>query len=175
MIRWIATLMLLAATALSGAQPVPASGTSYVLKAPGVKSIEATDLPNGMIFKGYEGRPVLLNFFGKHCRYCMKEIPHLVALKKQYGDRLGIIGVHVQERMTPQERLALQKRFGFNYPIFEYLDNVPFVRNISNRAEWRGGIPFSILFDGKGKVVDIMPGYADMNMLQSLVAKAMKR
>jgi len=142
----------------------------FTLKAAGEKTIVATEMPNGMLFKGFEGKPVLLNFFGKECRYCKMEIPHLVELKKRYGDKIGIIAVHVQQRMTPQERAAMQKQFGFNYPIFEYDDNMAIVRHIGSRARYNGSIPFNVVFNGKGEVVEIIPGYLsgkDMEMIFS--------
>ncbi|MEJ2500373.1 MAG: hypothetical protein P8Y65_04485, partial [Campylobacterales bacterium] len=49
----------------------------FTLKRAGEKTIAATALPNGMHFRGFEGKPVLVNFFGKNCRYCKREIPHL--------------------------------------------------------------------------------------------------
>ncbi len=146
---------------------------TFTLKAGGEKTIETVDTSEGMVFKGYEGKPVLLNFFGKHCRYCMREIPHLVALQKKYGNKIAVIGVHVQQRMTQGERFMLQNRLGFNYPIYEYMDNVPFVRHVGARAGWQGGIPFSILFDGKGRVVDIFPGYVDERTLDGMIQQAL--
>ena len=174
--RWLqrlTVLFLLAATASMGAQP-PAKAESFTLKAKGQPAIVATDLPNGMLFKGYEGKPVLLNFFGKNCRYCMREIPHLVALKQKYGNRIGIIGMHVQQRMSDGERFMLQKRLGFNYPIYEYLDNVGFVQHVGARAGFTGSIPFNIVFDGKGKVAEIIPGYISDRDLEMIFSELLK-
>lgn len=147
----------------------------FTLKAAGEKSIVATSLPNGMTFKGYEGKPVLLNFFGKNCRYCWREIPHLVALKKRYGDKIGIIGVHVQQRMSFAERSRLQKQLGFNYPVFEYDDNAGFVRYIGARARFSGSIPFNIFFDRKGEVVQIIPGYIGEDDLKTIFSELLKQ
>ena len=105
----------------------------------------------------------------------MREIPHLVALKKKYGSRIGIIGMHVQQRMTEGERYLLQKRLGFNYPIYEYLDNVGFVQYVGSRAGFNGSIPFNIIFDGKGNVVDIIPGYVGEKDLESIFSQLLKK
>lgn len=154
--------------------PLQAAET-FTLKGTGEKTIVATDLPNGMTFKGYEGKPVLLNFFGKNCRYCMREIPHLVALKKEYGDRIGIIGLHVQERMTFAERNMLQQQLGFNYPVFEYDDNMAILRHVGSRAGYNGSIPFNVIFNAKGEVTEIIPGYlgeADLKIIFTELLKA---
>jgi thiol-disulfide isomerase/thioredoxin len=147
---------------------------TFTLKAAGEKTIVAEALPNGMRFKGYEGKPVLLNFFGKNCRYCMREIPHLVALKKRFGDKIGVIGMHVQERMSFKERNALQNQLGFNYPVFEYDDNVAIVRHIGARAGYNGSIPFTIIFNAKGEVVQIIPGYVGGDELNKIFSELLK-
>jgi len=148
---------------------------SFTLKGDGSPTITATALSNGMQFKGYEGKPVLLNFWGKRCRYCMREIPHLVALKKRYGDRIGIIGMHVQERMDFKERSMLQQQLGFNYPVYEYDDNFPIVRHIGSRAGYNGSIPFNIFFNGKGEAVEIIPGYVDDKNLDMIFSELLKQ
>jgi thiol-disulfide isomerase/thioredoxin len=164
------------ASLLMAAQPAaPKAPETFTLKAAGQTALTVTELPNGMHFKGYEGKPVLLNFFGKNCRYCMREIPHLVALKKKYGSKIGIIGIHVQERMSFKERNALQQRLGFNYPIFEYDDNVAFVRHVGSRAGYNGSIPFNIVFNAKGEVVEIIPGYLSAENLEMIFSDLLKQ
>jgi thiol-disulfide isomerase/thioredoxin len=147
----------------------------FTLKRAGEKTIAATALPNGMQFRGYEGKPVLLNFFGKHCGYCKREIPHLAALKQRYKEQIGIIGVHVQERMSVEERSALVQQLGINYPFFEYDDNMAIVRHIGSRAGYNGSIPFNIFFNGKGEVVEIIPGYLDEKDLEMIFSELLKR
>ncbi|MEJ2468101.1 MAG: TlpA disulfide reductase family protein [Campylobacterales bacterium] len=147
----------------------------FTLKRAGEKTIAATALPNGMHFRGFEGKPVLVNFFGKNCRYCKREIPHLAALKQRYKDRIGIIGIHVQERMSSEERSALQKQLGINYPFFEYDDNMAIVRHIGSRAGYNGSIPFNIFFNGKGDVVEIVPGYLGEQDLEMIFSELLKR
>ena len=164
-----AALLMLFATANADAE-----AETFTLKAAGEPEITATDLPNGMLFKGYEGKPLLLNFFGKNCPYCKEEIPNLVALKKQYGDKIAIIGIHVQERMTLVERSTLQKQLGINYPVYEYDDNTAFVRYIGSRARFNGSIPFNIFFNGKGEVEGILPGYVDDAQLKAIFADMLK-
>ncbi len=152
-----------------------APAKTFALKAAGEPTIVATDMPNGMSFKGYEGKPVVLIFFGKNCPYCLKEIPHFVAAKKQYGNKIGIIAIHVQERITKQERAELQKRFGINYPIYEYDDNAAFVKYVGSRARFNGSIPFNIFFNAKGEVAGIIPGYVDATQLKAIFAEMLKK
>lgn len=165
-------VMLHAAPQASPAQP---RQPEFKLAAPDMQTVHAAGTENGMLFKEYTGKPVLLNFFGKHCKYCMLELPHLVALKQKYGDKIQIVGIHVQETMTQIERGKMQKRFGFNYPVYEYENNAQFVRYISARAQWQGGIPFSILFGKQGNVLQVIPGYADKPDLERMIDFALKQ
>lgn len=147
----------------------------FTLKRAGEKTIAATALPNGMQFRGYEGKPVLVNFFGKNCRYCKREIPHLAALKQRYKDKIGIIGIHVQARMSPEERSALQQQLGISYPYYEYDDNMAIVRYIGSRARFNGSIPFNIVFNGEGEVAEIIPGYLGEKDLEMIFSELLKR
>ena len=159
----IAALLLLLQTAYAAEM--------FTLKGAGQPTIAATALPNGMQFKGYEGKPVVLNFFGKECRYCRREIPELIALKKRYGNRIGVIGVHVQEPMTPSERSAMD----FDYPVYEYSDNAAIVRHIAGRSGFNGSIPFNIFFNADGEVAGIIPGLVDGKQLEAIFSDLLKK
>jgi thiol-disulfide isomerase/thioredoxin len=104
----------------------------------------------------------------------MKEIPHLVKLQKEYEGKLQIIAIHAQQKMTPGERAMLDKKFHFDYPIYEYEDNPEFVMYISHRTQWQGGLPFSIVFDAHGNYVYSFPGYAPEEELKKVIDFAIK-
>jgi len=163
-------ILMMAAALLLMFQSADAAKT-FKLEGPDAPAVIGTELPNGMQFKGYEGKPVLVNFFGKRCRYCKKEIPHLAKLKEKYGNEIAIFGIHVQQRMTPQERSAIMKDLGINYPVYEYDDNVPFVYHVGARAGYNGSIPFNIFFNKKGEVAEIIPGYIGEKDLETIFSE----
>jgi len=165
------TAVLLTAGALMAAQPA----ADYTLAGKDAPTIEARNLDNGLEFEQYKGKPVILNFFGKNCRYCLKEMPHFVKMKEKYGDKFEIVSVHVQPTMSATERANLEKKYGINYPLYEYSDNVQFVRDIGARAGWSGAIPFNILFGKDGEVLQVIPGYIDETTLDQMLDTAMKR
>lgn len=174
--KFLFTVMVMLSAVMFAAQekaaaPAKSAPVQLTIQAPGEPRIIATDMPNGMAFSAYKGKPVLLNFFGKNCRYCIREIPHLVAVKKKYGDRIGIIGMHVQERMGPSTLNNMKKRYGINYPIYQYDDNVAFVRHVGVRARYNGGIPFNIFFNANGDVIQIIPGYVSEAELDKIFAQ----
>jgi cytochrome c biogenesis protein CcmG, thiol:disulfide interchange protein DsbE len=45
----------------------------------------------------FRGKPVLLNFWATWCPPCVREVPDLVALQKQIGDKVTILAVSMDE------------------------------------------------------------------------------
>jgi len=170
MVNFAITLFILALQPLSAKDHT----LTFELKESGAPTLHIKDASNGIIIKEYEGKVVLLNFFGKYCKWCMKEIPHLVELQKKYKGKLQIVAIHAQELMSLKERSKLENRFHFNYPIYEYVHNTDFTRYISQRSGWNGGLPFSIIFNQKGSAVQIIPGYAPKESLEQLINSLIK-
>ena len=163
-------IIMLALGALLYAQkPTQEPELVFELKAKEAPTLHILHTDNGLLVKEYPGKVILINFFGKHCKWCMKEIPHLVKLQKEYEGKLQIIAIHAQQPMTPGERVLLQKRFHFNYPIYEYVENADFVNYISQRTQWQGGLPFSLVFDANGNYVYSFPGYAPEEYLKKVI------
>ncbi|WP_457596699.1 TlpA family protein disulfide reductase [Hydrogenimonas sp.] len=160
---------LMAQTPAQAPKPAQEQELVFELKAPGEPTLHILHTDNGLKIKEYPGKVIMLNFFGKNCKWCMKEIPHLVALQKEYKGKLQIVAIHSQESMTPGERHLLDKRFHFDYPIYEYQDNVDFVRYIAMRTGWQGGLPLTLVFDANGDFVYKFPGYAPMEDLKKVI------
>jgi len=108
-------------------------------------------------FQGYQGKYVLLEYFGTHCPMCMMEIEHLKALQKNYPD-IKVISVELQN--TPADRL---KDFVFEkdikYPVIDFQNAYTlymFAKNVA--PQWTGGIPMMILFDKNGQALTYFIG-----------------
>src|SRR5690242_17181569 len=76
--------------------------------------LEALDLLGQPVNKdSWAGKVVLVNFWATWCPPCREEIPELLKLKKEYGDRLEIIGI--SEDDDPPEtvlKFTRQKEIG---------------------------------------------------------------
>jgi thiol-disulfide isomerase/thioredoxin len=164
-------------------QPILAKDSTFTfeLKGEGERTLHIKSTPEGFNIKEYEGKVVLLNFFGKNCKYCMYEIPHLVKLQKKYKGKLQIVAIHAQQRITSNERAKLENIFHFNYPIYEYSDNVDFVLYIARKYNWDTLLPYSILIDKKGKVIgfgdnyEVVSGYIESSRLEKVINRAIKK
>jgi thiol-disulfide isomerase/thioredoxin len=77
-----------------------------------------------------EGRPVrfqeldadlvLLDFWGTWCAPCVRSVPHLVELQREYGDRLKVVGIAYEQgeaRESAAAVAATARRLGINYTL----------------------------------------------------------
>ena len=64
----------------------------------------------------WRGKVTLVTFWATWCGPCRAEIPELVALQKDYADKLQVIGVSVDED-PPEQVKQFVKRAGINYPV----------------------------------------------------------
>jgi len=138
------------------------------------KTLEVSEAKNGLAFKGFKGKVVLLEFWGTHCPPCLMSIPHYKKLTKEYKDKLAMVAIEVQ--MTPKEQL---KKFvedkGINYYIGTQEDNLDFVRYVAQRAGWRGAIPYLIALDTNGNVIDIKRGFASEEYVKKIIDYALNK
>ena len=105
---------------------------SFVKNPAPVPAFLAHDLDGNVISTAAWRRKVaLVVFWATWCPPCREEIPDLIALQKQYGDRLQVIGISVDDG-TPEEVKAFAVKAGINYPI------VMATRNIITEY---GGVP----------------------------------
>ena len=132
------------------------------------KTYEITGTEAGLNIKGLEGKIIFLEFFGHRCPPCLKSIPHLIKLQEKYRDKLAIIAIEVQGYNNTQlSNFAKEK--GMNYIVVSDEKTGNFVSYISQRAEWRGSIPFMVALDTTGAVQYVQAGMIPESSLEELV------
>ncbi len=88
------------------------SGPAYFFESKNMQNEKVT-------LDKYKGKVILLDFWGTWCPPCRKMIPKLVDLKKEYGDKVVIIGVHEPNNFPGNRNLRLfAKKFKINYPLW---------------------------------------------------------
>lgn len=65
----------------------------------------------------FRGRPVLLNFWASWCVPCRKEMPDLVDLQAEWGDRAQVVGVNYFESADDVAKFAADFSVGFPLPL----------------------------------------------------------
>ncbi|ESS72157.1 redoxin domain-containing protein [Methyloglobulus morosus KoM1] len=70
-----------------------------------------------LALKDLQGKPVLITFWATSCGSCIKEIPHLIALYKQFHQQ-GLEIIAVAMAYDPPDRVvAMAKELNLPYPI----------------------------------------------------------
>jgi thiol-disulfide isomerase/thioredoxin len=92
------------------------------------------------------GKPVVLNFWASWCPPCVKEMPDLESLHKKYPS-VHFLGLAV-------DSVSNVKTFLRNVPISYTVllaghDGIPLMQTLGNKV---GGLPFTVVFDGKGQI-----------------------
>lgn len=115
-----------------------------------------------------KGKVVIVDYWGTWCPPCRAEVPHFVELKKQFGDKLEIVGMTWENGQSGDAVIAKVKAFaqqvGINYPLTlltkrEDLQKVPDLT----------GFPTTLFIDKQGRVRAKEVGYRDLEVLQGLV------
>jgi thiol-disulfide isomerase/thioredoxin len=141
--HWIAPVSASAAPAVDSASPV----IRFVKDPEMAPPLQASDILGKPVSKAdWGGKVVLVNFWATWCPPCREEIPELIELKKQYGDRLQIIGISEDEDSSAKVLKFAQQK-GMTYPI---------VMATPELIAAYGGVPAlptSFLVDTQGRVV----------------------
>ncbi|MEA1914020.1 MAG: TlpA disulfide reductase family protein [Campylobacterota bacterium] len=160
------SIALIISSSLMAQEPAP---TSYDFSFPDSngKQINITASEAGLDFKEAKGKVILLNFFGKKCPPCLMEIPHLIEIQDDYKKDFEIIALQVQKPMSPEELNAFIKEKKLNYQVADHPDMQDFTGFIMSAAQWKGMIPFMILFDQKGVVRQMYSGMVAQSQIRS--------
>jgi thiol-disulfide isomerase/thioredoxin len=119
-------------------------------------AIQGLDLLGKPISKDdLTGKVVLVNFWATWCPPCREEIPELLRLKKEFKDRMEIVGIS-EDDDPPASVLKFARRNAMTYPI---------VMATPELIDAYGGVPAlptSFLVDTQGRVVQKHSGLYPM-------------
>jgi thiol-disulfide isomerase/thioredoxin len=99
----------------------------------------------------------------------LSEIPALLEIAKEKGDKLEIIAMEVQR--LPEEQLKIFKESKkLNYTVLsgERTGNSEFISYIAERAQWTGSIPFLVGITPKGEVGVVHVGGMGKNAFEKV-------
>lgn len=107
-----------------------------------------------------KGKPVFLNYWATWCPPCRKEIPDIIELAKEYGDKVAFIGVALENESSA---LAAQKLVAgyVEKNNINYLNLVGGNAHINDMASLFGtveAIPTTFIFNKNGKLVQRIDG-----------------
>lgn len=145
----IFALSLITLTGCSLTQPIPTKGevvscASIKVKAGSGQALDCLDGTTGAVVDSIVG-PALINVWGSWCEPCKQELPHFAHFLAQYGDRVQLIGVDVEEK-SPAVARKFVTTHGMTWPILYDADG-------STRGKFGMGVPVTWFVDASGTVV----------------------
>ena len=119
-----------------------------------------------------KGKVVLLDFWTYSCVNCVRSLPHMKLLHKEYaGDAFVLIGVHTPEfefEKLPENVASAVKRFGIGYPVAIDSENTTW--KLYGNQYW----PRQTLVDSKGTVRWEHAGEGDYDRMEDRIRDLLK-
>ena len=125
--------------------PPSTAGESYQLKTVQGTTIAIQERSNGFVFPQYRNKVVLLQIFGQHCEYCLKEMPTIAQAQQRYARSLQIIAVQAQEPMSQSTASMLIQQYQMNYPIIDKEEAIELLYFLQQTYGWTGILPYTLL------------------------------
>jgi thiol-disulfide isomerase/thioredoxin len=96
----------------------------------------------------FKGKPVVVNFWASWCGPCVKEMPALSAMQREYQKKgITFIGLGVDSEKNINDFL---KKVPVDYPVYVTgFGGADLARSFGNNA---GGLPFTVVIDSTGTV-----------------------
>lgn len=109
----------------------------------------------------FVGRPVLANFWASWCPPCVREMPDLDAMYRDYP-AVSFLGLAVDTRVNV-ERFV--QKIQVSYPLLlTGSQGISLMRSLGNKA---GGLPFTVLFDRGGRIAQVVLGEVQPDILRT--------
>jgi thiol-disulfide isomerase/thioredoxin len=117
----------------------------------------------------FAGKILIVDIWGTWCGPCRMEIPHFIALHKEFGEKgLQIVGLNSEGEDTPdpvREVKKFCKEEGVTYPCALITDE------LTEQIPDFEGFPTTMFFDRKGKARLKVTGYHDIWFLRTVVER----
>ena len=161
-----------------GSAPAPQASMAMPAAAKAMSADEALNLKFDSLdgagnkkLADWKGKAVIVNFWATWCAPCRQEIPLLVKLQAQYAAQgLQVIGIATDE--TDEKSVqAFLKKMVVNYPMLMGTDDVG--NMVAGFGGTLIGLPYTLVLDRDGKVLDIHAGELHPEDAQKLVDLAL--
>ncbi len=140
-----------------------AQATGPILETTTIQTVDGEKIQvertkNGLIFKGYEDKVILLEAFGHSCHYCKTSIPGYNRLQKKYQKDIVVIAIEV----WGSDKSGLKKyadSLGIHYKVVSKADSGKMIQFMQNLTGWIPGIgvPYLMLFSPGGVLAKDVP------------------
>lgn len=113
----------------------------------------------------WDGKVVVLNFWGSWCPPCVHEIPMFVDLQEEYGEQgVQFVGVAVDQLEAARE---FHDELGMNYPSLIGVHEANEVSALYGNE--MGTLPYTVVIDRDGYIVRIFAREVTRDMLEPAI------
>ena len=127
------------------APKITKQGEVHKLRSIQGENILIVERKTGFIFPKHKNKVVILQMFGKNCSHCIKEMPIMGRLYKRYRNKLEIIAVQVEDKMTSREAKSLIQKHRIKYPVIPGDDATNLQYNVQSTYGWTGVLPYTLV------------------------------
>jgi thiol-disulfide isomerase/thioredoxin len=156
---------------LAGAQVACAQNHGTLTPAAdAVEKLWASTLPDthgiAQPLARYRHQRVVVNFWASWCGPCVRELPQLSALSRQYAAKnIQFIGIGVDSAANVKQFLA---KTTVSYPVYiAGFGGTDLTHGLGNRT---GGLPFTVVIDAAGSIRYRKLGSIDSQILRRVLA-----
>jgi len=143
-------------------------GPDLLATADGVQPIDLWSLrfprPEGgeLAMADLRGHPLLINFWATWCPPCIKELPEFDRFARSHARQLRVVGLAI-DSLAPVQDFLRKQPVGFAIGLAGFA-GTDLMRSLGNSA---GALPFTVLLDARGKVLERKLGETRLADLES--------
>jgi len=117
----------------------------------------------------WRGNVLVVNFWATWCEPCLKEIPGFVRMQEKFRNQgLQFVGIAIDNVAKVREFAA---KYHMNYPVLVgEMAAVELTRTAGNDL---GGLPFTVILDRKGRLIQTELGGLDEQKLTTIIQPAL--
>ncbi len=132
-----------------------------------LEAIPLIDLQGRSQALGSWKQPVLVvNFWAPWCAPCRREVPDLIALQQEYGDRIQVLGLALD---SVENIESFVDEYQMNYPSFLASQNISMYSAVFENKS--GTLPFTAIIGRDRKIKFTHSGIISLKILRQQVSK----
>jgi thiol-disulfide isomerase/thioredoxin len=136
-----------------------------------VKIINVEEL-SGLI-NANKDRPLVINIWATWCEPCREEFPDLVKIAKNYGNKIRVIGISVDDSEVLDSKLIpflKSQKADFEIYLLKVVEPEDFI-NLLNK-KWSGAIPATFSYDKNGNQKEMLIGKQSYESFEKVIKNA---
>lgn len=149
------------------------SKNQFTFKTIEGKSFDVEAFAKQFKVKGMEEKIVFLKVFGWDCKFCQKEIPELIQLKKDLPNTIEVIAIEAQQHSIEESKKYV-KEYGINYHIVNGEEQEAFYNYLESKYGWSGVIPLTIVLGKGGKILAFERGEKSYTLAELMKASLLR-